>query len=306
MNNQTTTILVIEDEAAVRENVAEYLRKRDYRVVVAKDGREGLLLFETEHPDIIILDLDLPEIKGLDILRKVKEASPDTPVIIFSGTGRFSDAIKALQLGAQDYVTKPIVDLAALAYAVERTLDRLRLVQENRRYQEQLEQLVRERTTQLQNAYQNLEQTNDALERKNTALQELLDALREQRDQKCHQIIKGIDRIVMPMLLHLKQRLNTQEQTLILDEIEHSLSDVASPQVEGLTALYTRLTPSEIRTCKHIQRGMSTKEIASLEHISPTTVKKHREHIRKKLGITNKEVNLAAYLSTESPLNETE
>ena len=152
MNDRVMTILVIDDEPALRESISYYLEDRDFRVITAENGRVGLEVFEREHPDLVLTDLRMPEVDGLEVLRRVGEISPETPVIVVSGTGQISDSIEALRCGAWDYILKPIDDLSILSLATDRALERTRLKRENRVYQENLEALVHERTAELEQA----------------------------------------------------------------------------------------------------------------------------------------------------------
>ena len=148
----TTTILTIEDDRLVRKAIASYLQSLGYGVLEAADGVEGLEIFKRGHPDLVLTDLRLPKLDGMEVLSAIQEKSPDTPVIIVSGMGTLGDAIKALKLGARDYVTKPITDMGLLKYAAERALERASLVRENKRYQIFLEEEVQKKTAELQQA----------------------------------------------------------------------------------------------------------------------------------------------------------
>ena len=152
MANHSVTILTIEDDRLVRKAIASYLQGLGHLVLQAGDGAEGLEIFRRAHPDLILTDLRLPKIDGMEVLSTVQKESPDTPVIIVSGMGTLEDAIKALKLGARDYVTKPITDMALLEHAAARALERVRLIKENRRYQSFLEDEVQKKTAELQQA----------------------------------------------------------------------------------------------------------------------------------------------------------
>jgi signal transduction histidine kinase len=92
----------------------------------------------------------MPEVDGLEVLRRAGELSPETPLIVVSGTGCISDSVQALRLGAWDYILKPIDDISLISLAVQRALERARLLRENRSHQENLETIVRERTAELE------------------------------------------------------------------------------------------------------------------------------------------------------------
>lgn len=100
------TILVVEDEVKIARLVRDYLERAGYRVLVAQRGDEGLALARTERPDLIVLDLMLPGLDGLDLCRKVRHNS-QVPIIMLTARAEEADRLLGLELGADDYVTKP-------------------------------------------------------------------------------------------------------------------------------------------------------------------------------------------------------
>ncbi|MCP4397323.1 MAG: response regulator, partial [bacterium] len=163
MNEATTSILVIEDEEILRESMADYLEDRDFQVMTAENGRMGLEVFTHLRPGLVLTDLRMPEMDGLEVLRRIVELSPQTPLIVVSGTGHIGDAVRALQLGAWDYILKPVEDMGVISHAVDKALERARLHRENREYQEHLETLVRKRTAELEQANTHLANINARL-----------------------------------------------------------------------------------------------------------------------------------------------
>ncbi len=153
-----TKILTVEDDEFVREIIVAFLEDSGYVVLQAENGRQGLEIFRSEHPDLLLLDLRMPEIDGLEVLSVVTREAPDTPAIVVSGMGTIGDAIKALKLGAWDYIAKPIHDMAVLEHSVSRALERSDLLRENRLYREHLEDEVKKRTSELEQAYEILQQ----------------------------------------------------------------------------------------------------------------------------------------------------
>ncbi len=137
----TARLLTIEDDFSVRSGIAAYFQDSGYQVLEAETGSEGLALFHRERPDAVLCDLRLPGMDGLDVLSVIAKSSPDTPIIVVSGASLVGDAVQALQNGAWDFLTKPIADMGVLEKAVERALDRARLVRENRNHQRKLESL---------------------------------------------------------------------------------------------------------------------------------------------------------------------
>lgn len=102
----TPRILVVDDEPAVSDLLAYNLRKAHYDVMIASDGQEALLQARQTPPDLILLDLMIPEVDGLDVCRELRKSS-DVPIIMITARGEEIDRVVGLELGADDYVTKP-------------------------------------------------------------------------------------------------------------------------------------------------------------------------------------------------------
>jgi diguanylate cyclase (GGDEF)-like protein/PAS domain S-box-containing protein len=154
------TVLTIDDEEVIRRSFQAYLEDSGFRVLQANNGRVGLDVYREHRPDIILVDLRMPEMDGLEVLATVVKESPELPIIVVSGTGMIQDAIEALRLGAWDYVLKPVEDLGILEHSVRRALERSRLMTENKAYRENLENLVRCRTIELSDRTRQLEESN--------------------------------------------------------------------------------------------------------------------------------------------------
>ena len=158
---EAPVILTIDDERFIRESFRKFLEDQDFIVYEAENGERGLQIFEEVHPDLVMVDLRMPGIDGLEVLRRVQAISPETPLIVISGTGVIDDAVEALRCGAWDYLLKPIGDLKVLLHALNTTLQRARLIKENRQYQQSLEDEVKRRTAEIEAAYQS-KQISDA------------------------------------------------------------------------------------------------------------------------------------------------
>lgn len=165
-------ILIMEDEELTRKSIAMYLVSKKFKVLEAKNGRSGLELFRREKADLILLDLRMPEMDGLEVLPVVAEEFPEIPVIVISATDKVSDSVDALRLGAWDYIIKPIQDMSVLYHVIQMALERARLIRENRQYQERLETEVEERTKELMLANQSLTVGIEELKRAEEALRE--------------------------------------------------------------------------------------------------------------------------------------
>jgi DNA-binding response OmpR family regulator len=115
-------IVVVEDEPAIRRGVRDTLRHHEYDVAEAADGHAGLIAATQPHVDLVLLDILLPGLDGLDVLGQVRKIFPDRPVILLTARGTEEDRVKGLKLGADDYVVKPFSarELVARVQAVLR------------------------------------------------------------------------------------------------------------------------------------------------------------------------------------------
>jgi two-component system response regulator PhoP len=100
-------ILVVEDEDRLREQLAERLKKAGYSVEQAADGQEGLYIGEEYPLDLAIIDLGLPGISGIDVIRRLREGGKELPILILTARGNWQDKVEGLEAGADDYVVKP-------------------------------------------------------------------------------------------------------------------------------------------------------------------------------------------------------
>lgn len=138
-----TKILVIDDEIALLHSITAYLEDSGYVAFSAENGKAGLEIFARENPDLVLTDLHMPVLGGLEVLNTISKSSSDTPVIVISGAGELNDAIQALRFGAGDYLTKPIADLQVLEHAVNKALERKQLIMENKLYAQRIEQSLK-------------------------------------------------------------------------------------------------------------------------------------------------------------------
>jgi two-component system, OmpR family, KDP operon response regulator KdpE len=108
------SVLIIEDESSIREFISAILSANQYRTLLASSGREALVLVSSNAPDVVLLDLGLPDMDGAEVLRTIR-AQTTTPVIIVSARGLERDKVAALDLGADDYIVKPFGTAELLA-----------------------------------------------------------------------------------------------------------------------------------------------------------------------------------------------
>lgn len=135
----SASILVVDDEEGIRTSLRSILEDEGYQVAVASSGGEALKICGTDPPDLMILDIWMPEMDGLETLRRVKEFVPMMQVMMMSGHGSIETAVKAVKLGAYDYIEKPL-SLESVTLRVKHALKQYRLEQENRALRNKVQQ----------------------------------------------------------------------------------------------------------------------------------------------------------------------
>lgn len=158
-HREDRTILVIDDEVYIRESIISFLEDHGFSTAGAENGRIGLEIFDKEQPDLILCDLRMPEMDGLEVLEAIGSKNDKIPVIIVSGAGNISDTVEALRLGAWDYIIKPIQDMNVLHHAIQKAFERAQFIREKNQYQEELEKANKE----LNLSLESLENAQDQL-----------------------------------------------------------------------------------------------------------------------------------------------
>lgn len=126
-----SNILIIDDEKAIRKTLSEILSYEGYKIEEAGDGEEGLRRFRDKTFDVVLCDIKMPKIDGIEFLDKVRELNPDVPVIMISGHGTIETAVEAVKKGAYDYIAKP-PDLNRLLITIRNAMDKTNLVAETK------------------------------------------------------------------------------------------------------------------------------------------------------------------------------
>ena len=124
-------ILIIDDEKAIRKTLTEILSFEGYKIDEAADGEEGLKKFKEKNYDLVLCDIKMPKLDGIEFLQKAGEFNPDTPIIMISGHGNIETAVEAVKKGAYDYISKP-PDLNRLLITIRNAMDKSTLVTETK------------------------------------------------------------------------------------------------------------------------------------------------------------------------------
>ena len=142
------SILIIDDEKAIRKTLSEILSFEDYKVEEASDGEEGLKKFKEKSFDVVLCDIKMPKIDGIEFLQKAVETNPDVPIIMISGHGSIETAVEAVKKGAYDFIQKP-PDLNRLLITIRNAMERNSLVSETkvlRRKANKVQEMIGEST----------------------------------------------------------------------------------------------------------------------------------------------------------------
>jgi PAS domain S-box-containing protein len=427
-NGQQHTILVVDDESFVRRLLKKRLETWDFRVNTAKNGREAIDHIQSNPPDVVITDLFMPVEDGFELLCHMRDKVPETPVVVMSGQGELGDVIRALRLGAWDYLYMPLENMEFLRLTVERVLEKADLIRENRNYRDHLEKLVAEKevallasekryrtvadftydweywidpdgyivymspsceritgyssrefvdnpsliqeiihpgdrdvfefhlndnrmSTQvchidfrvtgrggeecwighccqpvadtdggylgrrcsnrditlqkkmeidLVNQKQALVEKTISQEKTNEALKALLDQREFEKQSIEQSMVTNLKRFVFPYLDELERTKKNNDFKTYVKIIRTNIEQLISPASKSLSGAFLNLTPTEVKVADFIRHGQSTKSIAAILNISPSTVEKHRNKIRKKLNLLEKKINLHTYLNSLS------
>ena len=152
-------ILIVDDEKMIYSILARRLAREGYNCVMANNGREALGLFYKNNFSLIISDINMPEMNGLELLKSVKAVRPNMMFIIMTAYPEISMAVEAIRLGANDFLIKPI-DLEIVVFSVKKALDQKKMEEELESYHKDLKKLVEEKTAKLQHTLLVLKKTH--------------------------------------------------------------------------------------------------------------------------------------------------
>lgn len=148
-----TKILLVDDEESIRNMMRMTLELDGYQVSMAEDGPKALAFFEEEKPDVVLLDVKMPGMDGIEVLSRIRATDPDTEVIMITGHGDMDMAVECLRREASNFLTKPISE-ELLSLSLKRSMEKIALKKKLKKYTRNLETLVREANVELERAYQ--------------------------------------------------------------------------------------------------------------------------------------------------------
>ncbi len=232
INKQSERILVVDDEPIVRKSISKYLSKMGYDVDTADDGSNAIKKLDVNQYDLVLTDLQMPNIDGRELLKYMAGTYPDIPKIVFTAYGEDKDIILSLQTGARDFLYKPIVDFAILDHSIKRALEIKRLNDEKDRYVDQVKQ-INEIISMLNKGMD----TDDIFKSLNTTLKEVISFNRldliiidELRDEIISRLEDTDGKILLSnegsnLFETFVQVFKDVRKTLIIDDIRNYLKD---------------------------------------------------------------------------------
>ena len=157
-----TRVLIVDDEVSLRVTLCKFLGNEGYDVSSASNTQEAFRVYETFHPDVVVTDIVMPNSNGIDLMAQLRHHSKDIQIIIMTGEPTVETAVKAVQIGASDYISKPIhkddfLNIVRKAAEIKQLLDqKTELQNRNLEYQRDLERMVEKRTYALQHSMESI------------------------------------------------------------------------------------------------------------------------------------------------------
>lgn len=277
MIEEDAIILIVDDDPEVCNILQQMISFLEIRVKSTSNPLQVIDLVKRSFYNVVMLDINMPKKSGMDLLSEIVEVSPDTKVIIIAGFGDKQSVIKALRLGAFDFLEKPL-DYKLISHSIKRAFKT-----------QKAELAYRDEKIKLQDANRQLIETNKAL----SILARNIERTREDTEVGIENKIRAS---ILPIIDKLQQSKffsdsDNRDLKLLMDLVSDLTSNPAVKQEFPIA-----LTSTELRVALLIKNGLKTDEIAEHMYISPETVKSHRKNIRKKLGLNNSSHNLGVYL----------
>lgn len=150
---QVKTVLVIDDETIVRKSLCDQLEDLGFQVLEAENGQKGVDIIEQEEIDLVLTDLRMPEMSGLEVIQHSKLLKPNLLIIVISGAGHIGDAVEAMRLGAYDYLIKPVKGLDILSHTIKKALEKAEQLRQEKHSESEIKEKVRTQTRELEKEF---------------------------------------------------------------------------------------------------------------------------------------------------------
>lgn len=288
-------ILIVDDEEHICETLRGIIASWGMKPSVATDPGAVLNELKLNSCDVVLLDVNMPEISGLDLIPEIVRYCPDSKIIVMSGYAEKDMVIKALQLGAFDFLEKPFrADL--LFHAVRRALE-IQIAEKNRK---QLLEDLKASHSELTAHKKRMEHLNRQLVETNKALSILAQNIALEREEVEKEVAFKLKSLVIPIIERMQYNKSLarygNELSMLINQIIEDLTSGFSND----TKILSSLSFTELRIASLIKNGLTSDEIAQQLNIAPSTVRTHRKNIRKKLKINDSQYSLRNFLIAKS------
>jgi len=292
----TPKVLIIDDEKAVRDAIKKALKKENYEILEAQNGKEGLALLKSESPALVFLDLKMPDMDGIAFLKKIKLQHDDPfHVIVITGHGEDKDINKCYKLGANSFLRKPL-SMTEICCIAERCIKMKAIERELAQHRTNLESLVEEKAGKLKEQMKKLKEKSKALNSANMSLRILIKQLSDAQNEERVSNMPNLKELVLPGKEQLEAILSSPTERAYIENIMLNLNRVTSSFAKKLSQMEYNLSPKEIQVADLVRIGLSNKESAIQMNVTKSTVEFHRDNLRNKLGLKHKKKNLRSFI----------
>ncbi len=234
------SILIVDDDPYILESISSLLKGRGYSVAACENAKDAISIFLENRTNVVITDIKMPSISGIELLEKIHNLSPDTPVILMTAYAELDIALDAIKKGAFDFVTKPY-KFDYLIHIVEKAINYGRLVQTEKNYKNMLEGTVRKRTQELADALSMVKNMSKELILRLTAAAEFRDT-----DTGTHIVRIGLYSNKLAEALYMPPDF---VETITFTSPMHDIGKIGIP--DSILLKPCRLTPEEVEVMKN-------------------------------------------------------
>ncbi len=269
-------ILIADDDDLVRTAVQKILTMFNYDVVAVESGREVIERVNDDF-DVIVLDINMPDMDGFETLEHLNHTALDIPVLFLTGAGSMDYAVKAINLGAYDFMTKPIEDIDLFRVKVERAIEKRTFIRQERLYKANLEKEVQDKTRELAEKNLLLEQYSDYLEKATVQIMSSLQTAMEEKDE----YTAGHTRRVTEYAMLLGEAINLSEEDQVVLRRASQFHDIGKLVID-LSCIQKpgKLTAEEWELIKkHPEVGASIIEPLTFLERERSIIRHHHEKL---------------------------
>ncbi len=298
-------ILIVEDERVVAMALEDTLISLGHSVCgLVSSGDQALKVAASASPDLVMMDIKIKgSIDGIETAKKLRD-SYGIPVIFLTAYADQEILERAKLTEPLGYILKPFKS-QELRSVVEVALYKAEMEIKLQKMNQELDSKVKQRTQKLTDeiagrelAEKKLQHKTDYLRQANKALKSMLESREAEKRAIEEELLLNIKKYALPYIELIEQQKPDNEILMTVEMLKKTLNELISPASKTLFAKFINLTPQEVKIADLIRHGKTTKDIAELLNIAPSSVSTYRNHIRRKMGLLNTGTNLETYLNS--------